>query len=560
MLSEATDRRRFLGRLAALCASGGLLADISRAQGQDPGVDESVLAAAERLAGVRYTPEERALMIESVREQLGNLKAVRALNLPNQLPPAFRFRADEGLGRVVRGPQEPRSAVASYGKLAKDEGDDLAQLGPAEMGRRLRDGSVTSVQLTKAVLKRLRRVDESLHCVIEFTEDRALEEAARADRELGSGEARSPLHGIPYGAKDILAARGAKTTWGAAPFADQTFDRDADAVRRLSDAGAILVAKTSVGALAWGDVWFGATTRNPWKLGQGSSGSSAGSASAIAARALPFALGTETLGSLVSPSTRCGITAIRPTHGRVSRGGCMALSWTMDKIGPMARSVADCALVLDVLAGAEPGDPDSVDRPLHWPEPKDAKKLRVGVVRAAFDQDRPQKAIDQVVLDELKAAGISTTDVELPDFPVWDLIVILQVEAAAAFEQLTLSDRDDELVRQVAAAWPNVFRSAQLVSAVQYVQAQRARTRLMQLYDELFEDIDVYVCPSFGGNALGATNLTGHPTVVLPNGFSEDGTPTSICFTGGLFREGDAATLAHLYQSRSNWHTRLPKI
>jgi Asp-tRNA(Asn)/Glu-tRNA(Gln) amidotransferase A subunit family amidase len=561
MLESTADRRQFLGRVAAFCATGGLLSSAAAQEetADAPKLAEATLASAERLAGVEFSEEERALLRASAEGHLENLKAVRALHLRNSLPPAFRFRPDEGLGTRARASGEQRSATKLYGEPS-EKSQEIPFSSIRQLAQRLRKRELKSVDLTRDVLRRLEELNERLSCVISFCPERAMEEAARADAELDAGTQKSVLHGIPYGAKDLLAARGAPTTWGAQPFSQQEIDADADVVRRLQAAGAVLAAKTSVGALAWGDVWFGATTRNPWKLSQGSSGSSAGSASAVGAGALPFALGTETLGSLVSPSTRCGVTAIRPTFGRVSRGGCMALSWTMDKIGPLARSAADCALVLQQIAGAESNDPDSVDRPLHWTDEGELRKLRVGVVRSAFDEDGPQKEIDAAVLKLLQSAGVKLVDVALPEFPVWDLMVILEVEAAAAFEELTLSNRDDELVRQVEQAWPNVFRAAQLVPAVQYVQAQRARTMLMREYADLFEKIDVFACPSFGASSLGATNLTGHPTVVVPNGFREDGTPTSICFTSGLYREGDAVALAHLYQSKSDWHKARPTL
>lgn len=557
--SLRTDRRRFLARLAAGAATATLFPRLALAQADD-GVQlsEAQIDEAARLAGLEFTADEKALMLENVQGQVESLQRVRDLQLANELPPAFRFRAEDGLAAAL---PELESRAATDAKWRDAEpADELHWADLRSLRKMLDDGDITSEELTRRTIERLRAVDEQLHCVIEFTEDRAMEEARRADQELQDGDRRGPLHGIPYGAKDILSARGAKTTWGAMTHRDQVIDDDADVVRRLAEAGAVLVAKTSVGALAWGDVWYDATTRNPWDLEQGSSGSSAGSASAVAAGGVPFAIGTETLGSLVSPATRCGVTSIRPTFGRVSRGGCMALSWTMDKIGPMARNVADCALVLEAIHGASRRDPDALDRPLRWRDEKKIGDLRIGVVRSAFEEDRPQKAIDDAVLATLRSEGAKTTDITLPEFPVWDLMPILQVEAAAAFEELTLSGRDDELVRQVEQAWPNVFRAAQLVPGVQYVQAQRARTMLMRRYEELFAEIDVFVCPSFGGDSLGATNLTGHPVVVLPNGFTEDGHPTSISFTGALFREGDAALVAHRYQAATDWHRRHPAL
>lgn len=558
------DRRAFLVR--SLAASAALAAAPGRLLAQDdPGseLDPEVVAKAQALADLQFTEEERVLMASGVDQHLAALRAVRELQLPNEVPPALRFVPDAGLPSRPRRPEEPRAGRRGAAELfvprrASLREEDLPFAPVHVLAAFVRHGDITSTRLTQLCLERLKRLDPTLEFVVTLTEERALDQAARADREIAQGRYRGPLHGIPWGAKDILAVADYRTTWGAMPYRDQHLQTTAEVVRRLDDAGAVLVAKTTVGALAWGDVWFGGTTRNPWNPEQGSSGSSAGSASTVAAGAVPFALGSETLGSLVSPSTRCGVTSIRPTFGRVPRSGCMALSWSMDKIGPMTRSVADAALVLDVIQGSHLDDPDAVDRPLTWDwDPRD---LTVGVVQSAFDQDRPQKALDDAVLDVLRRQGMRLVPLELPEFPARELLVILEVEAAAAFEQLTVSNRDDELVRQVEAAWPNVFRAAHLVSAVQLVQAQRARTRLMQEFHRALAEVDVYVCPSFGAGSLTMTNLTGHPAVVLPNGFTEEGSPTSITFTGRLFEEGKVCAVARAYQDATDWHRRHPDV
>jgi Asp-tRNA(Asn)/Glu-tRNA(Gln) amidotransferase A subunit family amidase len=405
-------------------------------------------------------------------------------------------------------------------------------------------------------IERLKRFDSQLLCVVSFTEARALEAAKRADEEIAKGKYRGMLHGIPYGAKDLLAVKGTKTTWGSVPYKEQTIDETATVVQRLDDAGAVLIAKLTLGELAWGDVWFGGMTRNPWDLEDGSSGSSAGSASATSAGCVAFAIGTETWGSIVSPSTRCGVTGLRPTFGRVSRAGAMALSWSMDKIGPICRTVEDCAIVLDVIDGPDGVDAAVVDAPFVYSARTKLSDLKVGYVKSMFDEDYPNKANDAAVLDKLRELGATLVPVELPKIPAQSLTCILTVEAATAFEDLTRLNRDDQMVRQIKNAWPNTLRAARFIPAVEYIQANRARTLLMREFDAL--PVDVYITPAFGGDNLLYTNLTGHPSVVLPNGFNEDGNPTSITFMGRLFEEGKVLAVAKAYQDATNWHLKHP--
>jgi Asp-tRNA(Asn)/Glu-tRNA(Gln) amidotransferase A subunit family amidase len=374
---------------------------------------------------------------------------------------------------------------------------------------------------------------------------------------------------VPWGAKDLFAVAGHPTTWGAEPYREQRFDRDAAVVERLDAAGAVLVAKTTLGALAWGDVWFGGRTRNPWNPVQGSSGSSAGSAAATAAGLVGFALGTETWGSIVSPSTRVGASGLRPTFGRVPRTGAMALSWTMDKVGPICRTVEDCALVFAAIHGPDGADRTVVDAPFEWDPDLDPRRLRVGFTPALFeekrgegeDEDAEWRGLDLAVLDVLRGLGIELVPISLPDdLPVDALSFLLSAEAAAAFDELTRSGRDDLLVRQVEQAWPNVFRQARLIPAVEYIQANRVRSLLMERWGRMMADLDAYVVPSFGGSNLLATNLTGHPAVVVPDGFRADGTPTSITFQGRLFGEAPLLALAHAYQRATDFHQRHPDL
>jgi Asp-tRNA(Asn)/Glu-tRNA(Gln) amidotransferase A subunit family amidase len=559
------DRRRFLAIASSLAALPALAA----AAEAPAAVPAAALAAAEKLLGLELTDAERALMAEGLAEQLGEYQAIRAVPVANDVPPAVAFSPLLPGARVE---QEPllRPTPLAAGQTAPERLEDAAFWPVTSLGALVRDRQVRSTDLTQMYLQRLRRLDPVLHFAVTVTEELAMRQAEAADAEIAAGRWRGPLHGIPWGAKDLLAARGYPTTWGSVPFREQVVDEDATVVERLGEAGAVLVAKLSLGELAWGDVWFGGMTRSPWDVEQGSSGSSAGSAAATAAGALGFAIGSETLGSIVSPSTRNGATGLRPTFGRVSRHGAMALAWSMDKLGPICRSVEDCALVLAAIHGPDGRDPSVVAAPFRWDAAADVQKLRVGYVKALFDAP-PAEGNEEAhtfalaTLDALRGLGIELVEIALPgaglpDGVVSALSLILTAEAAAAFDELTRSGRDDQLVRQVAQAWPNVFRLGQTVPAVSYIQANRVRTLLMREMAELFSRVDVYVTPSFGGNNLLLTNLTGHPAVVLPNGFRKNGTPTSITFTSGLFREGDALRVAKAYQDATGFHLRRPPV
>jgi Asp-tRNA(Asn)/Glu-tRNA(Gln) amidotransferase A subunit family amidase len=505
-----------------------------------------------------------------------DFEKLRAIPLDNGIPPALRFdpapAAFEEAERLAGGPPLELPRIE---RPSSDE--DLAFASVAELASLLRSRALSPVELARIYLDRLERFDPKLHAVITLTAERAVRQAERAEREIARGGWRGPLHGIPWGAKDLLAVPGYPTTWGAGPFRDQVRPEKATVVARLEEAGAVLLAKTAVGELAWGDVWYGGTTKNPWKLEEGSSGSSAGSAAATAAGLLAFALGTETWGSIVSPCTRCGVSGLRPTFGRVSRHGAMALAWSMDKIGPIARTVEDCALVFSAIHGADGLDAAAVDRPFHWPpRRRDPRSLRVGVVEALFEEDygkwtdneedkprfREWQANDRATLEVLRELGFELRPVRLPDrYPVGALSHILSAEAATAFDELTRSGADRKLVRQVADAWPTVFRLGHLVPAVEYLRANRIRTLLLREMGELFERVDVYVCPTYGGDNLLLTNLTGHPAVVVPNGFrASDGTPTSITFIGKLYGEEELLSVAWGYQRATNFHTRRPPI
>jgi Asp-tRNA(Asn)/Glu-tRNA(Gln) amidotransferase A subunit family amidase len=437
----------------------------------------------------------------------------------------------------------------------------LAFLPVTHLAHFIRTRQLSSVDLTEMYLARLKRFDPELKCVVTLTEELALTQAKRADREIAAGHYRGPLHGIPWGAKDLLKTDAIPTTWGAAPFKEQILEGDATVVRRLEEAGAVLVAKLTLGALAWGDVWFGGTTKNPWNPEDGSSGSSAGPAAAVAGGLVGFAIGSETYGSIVSPCTRCVVTGLRPTFGRVSRHGAMALSWSMDKIGPIGRTVEDCALVFDAIHGADGLDKTAVSRPFEWVPELDLHNLRIGYLSQDFARERDNQAQDEASLDTLRSLAGELIPIELPDYPIDSLGFLLMAEAAAAFDTLTRHDQDDLMVRQTKDAWPNVFREARLIPAVEYIQANRVRTLVMEAMNRLMEDIDLYVAPSFAGDNLLLTNLTGHPAVVVPNGFSDEGIPnSSITFTGRLFGEARLLAAAKAYQDGTAFHRQYPPM
>jgi Asp-tRNA(Asn)/Glu-tRNA(Gln) amidotransferase A subunit family amidase len=562
MASDPTlDRRRFL----ALASVAGVAMPGLLGAEEKKGIAAKTLAEAEKVTGLTFTDEERALMLHGLDELKDDYAKLRAIHLDNSVPPALRF--DPVLPGIPRLPESSfhPSAVAAPAEPDHLDVEQLAFRPVTELAALLRAGKVRSVELTRMYIARLRKLDPVLHAVITFTEERALAAAEQADQEIASGRYRGLLHGIPWGAKDLLAARGYRTTWGSVPFKEQVIDEDATVVERLEQAGAVLVAKLALGELAWGDVWFGGMTRNPWKPEQGSSGSSAGSASATAAGAVGFAIGSETLGSIVSPCTRCGATGLRPTFGRVSRHGAMALSWSMDKLGPIARSVEDCALVFHAIHGSDNRDASVVDAPFRWEPQQDVKKLRVGYVHALFeakpDEGREeQHDLDLASLEALRELGIELHPIELPNVPVEPLGLILTAEAAASFDELTRSGKDDLLVRQIEQAWPNVFRQGQTIPAVAYLQANRVRTLAMREMARLMADLDAYVVPTFGGINLLLTNLTGHPAVVLPNGFRKDGTPGSLSFVGRLFGEGEVMAVAKAYQDATGFHLKHPSL
>jgi Asp-tRNA(Asn)/Glu-tRNA(Gln) amidotransferase A subunit family amidase len=615
-VSSGLDRRRFLGVCSAMGLGQTLLPGVlfgMAAQAQSPAapsgdaahemgkITPEMIDAAAVIAGITVTAEQKTMMLEGLAKQRDSVMMIRSMKIPNSVAPAFVFDPVPA-GMVLDTVKQPMrmSAAPDVTGLASagidGASNELAFASVRELAELVKTRKVSSVELTKMYLARLKRYDPQLHFVITLAEERALKQAAAADAEIAAGKYRGPLHGIPWGAKDLLAVKGYRTTWGAAGFEEQQFDYDATVVERLDAAGAVLVAKLTMGALAQGDLWFGARTRNPWNKKQGSSGSSAGSASAVAAGCVGFAIGTETLGSISSPSTRCGVTGLRPTFGFVPRTGAMALTWTMDKIGPICRAVEDCALVMSAIYGPDGHDRTVKDAAFNWDAKFEWKKLRVGYLKSEFDaptlpanataaqkKDFERQAYDAKylvsALDELMNMGVKLIPLQMPKgYHFGDITPLLEAEAAAAFDELTLSGRDRLLTGQKSFDWPNQFRLGRFYSAVDYVQAQRARTLAMEAMAKLFAEVDVIVTPS-GGAQLTATNLTGHPAVIVPNGVRGDGapkpesdvdgarenvggpgTPVSLTFLGALYSDARLAAFARAYQENTSFHLVHPKL
>jgi len=620
------DRRIFMKTCSGMGLAGTLFPGVLWAQAQAQGgakITKEMIENAAAIADVPIADEYKEMMLEDLNDHAKGYEEIYKLKIPNSVDPALVF--DPVLpGMKFETERKPmRMSAAKLPKEFEDFGkaglrpnyEALAFASVRDLSELMRTKRISSQALTEMYLQRLKKYDPRLKFVVTLTEERALAHAKKADAEIVAGKYRGPLHGLPWGAKDLLATKGYRTTWGAGGFENQMIDEDATVVKRLDDAGAVLVAKLTLGALALGDVWFGGVTRNPWNTNQGSSGSSAGPASATSAGCVAFSIGSETLGSISSPSTRCGCTGLRPTFGLVPRTGAMALSWTMDKLGPICRSVEDCALVLDAIYG-----PDGKDRTIHaaafnWDANLDWKKLRVGYLKSDFEhkpeppqaeaKEEPPKTPEEqkkrdeqkkrreagraraeydrkyndAALAKLHQMGVNLIPVELPKFPYSAITVMLTAESAAAFEDLTRSGKDKLLTSQKDYDWPNTFRTARFIPAVEYIQAARARKLAMEAMAKVFDGVDVIVAPTNGGQQLVITNLTGHPSVILPNGLrGEDapkypfddpsdfqnaggpGTPTSLTFLGKLYGEAELLAFARAYQEATGFYLQHPKL
>ena len=510
--------------------------------------------------GLNYTQAERDSLLDNLKEYQKAFESLHQYKLNNAMPMSLVFNPLPS-GLQVETTQKTIDWGLPKEVTLPANREELAFYPIHKLAVLIKNKKLSSVELTQLYISRIKKYGDTLQCIITVLQERALHQAKQADDEIARGKYRGPLHGIPYGIKDLLAVEGTKTTWGATPYRDQSITQTATVVRKLTDAGAVLVCKFTMGALAMGDIWYGGVTKNPWNLKQGSSGSSAGSASGTVAGLVGFAIGTETLGSIVSPSTRCGASGLRPTFGRVSRTGAMALSWSMDKIGPICRSAFDCALVLNVIRGTDGLDNHVRNASFNYNAKTDIKKLKVGYLKTLFNATYPTKANDQKALEMLKSLGVELIALELPqDIPVGAIRIMLTAEAAASFDELTRTNLDDQLTDQRKQAWPNTFRAARFIPAVEYINASRIRQQLIEAYYEKTKDFDVIISPSFGGTQLLTTNLTGHPCVVVPNGFDDKGNPTSISFLGKLFGEASIVFLAKAYQDATEWDEKVPPL
>jgi len=518
------------------------------------------ISSAEKFIGLEFTQAEKDSMLEGLQDAIKDYNSIQNYPISNDISPAYLFNPLP-YGFTPEKKQKNIHWNITEKVEFPENIDELAFYTVAQLSVLIRQKKMSSFQLTQFYLERIKKFRDTLQCVITLTEDLALKQARKADEEISQGIYRGPLHGIPYGVKDLLSLQGYPTTWGAMPYRDQVIDETATVIKKLEEAGAVLVAKLTLGALAMDDVWYGGQTKNPWDLNQGSSGSSAGSASATAAGLISFAIGTETWGSIVSPSSRCGTTGLRPTFGRVSRYGAMALSWTMDKIGPICRTAEDCALVFNSIHGIDERDPSTFAAAFNYSPEINFSKMKIGYLEDLFQQDYPNRSNDSISLEIFRSLGAELISVKLPDsIPVRALSIILMAEASAAFDELTRSNRDSLLVLQTKNAWPNFFRQARFIPAVEYINANRLRTILIQELHEVFSKYDVIISPSFGGSQLLMTNLTGHPCVVMPNGFDDNDHPTSISLLGNLFDEATVLAVTKAYQDATEWDEQHPQL
>lgn len=549
-MSEAVRRRSVLKALGALGVGSAALHRAVAVLADEKGeITADMIKQAEWIAGLELTDKEREDTARAVRRSLAQFEALRQVDVRYDVAPALAFVPAPGIRPAEGVRRNQATTVESHAPARPDSDEALAFLPVTELSALVRTRQVSATELTKLYLTRLKRFDPLLKCVVTLTEDLAIKQAARADAEIAAGHYRGPLHGIPWGAKDLIAYPGYPTTWGVPQYKERVIDEKATVAARLEEAGAVLVAKLSLGALAQGDLWFGGMTRSPWDPRRGSSGSSAGSASAVAGGLVGFAIGSETLGSIVSPCRACGATGLRPTFGRVSRYGCMSLAWSMDKLGPITRSVEDCALVLDAIHGFDGLDATAQDHPFAWPPRRELRGLRIGYIERGTPADQRDE------LKVLRGVGLELVPVELPaDLPVDAVTLMLRTEAATAFDEFTRKH-----VTEGLNSWPGAFRQGQFVPAVEYLRAARVRTLLMRSMERVFEKVDLYV----GGDDLAITNLTGHPTAVFPDGIHEQNGrdfPGSITFTGRLYDETTLLAVARAYQQAVGTHLKRPPL
>lgn len=511
--------------------------------------------AGAKLANLTFSEKELEMMLPDLKENILDFRKMHSLNLENSVGMSIAQR--------LTVPTEKQEKIKwKYNKKISMPVDknEIAFYSIQQLGSLLRNKSMTSVELTTFFIERIKKYADTLQCVVSLTESIALEQAAKADEELKKGIDRGPLHGIPYGLKDLFAVKNTNTTWGAQPYKDQKIDQDAYVYTRLKEAGGVLVAKFSLGALAMGDYWFAGRTKNPWNTTLGSSGSSAGSASATVAGLVPFAIGTETHGSIISPSHTCGATGLRPTFGSTSRSGAMTLSWSLDKVGPICRSAEDAATVFSFIHGTDGKDESAVNRTFNLSNKSGIKNLRIGYAKNNFER-LDSNSQEWGVIKAFREQGIEVQPMYLPDTDVYkfDIIgLVIGAEAAAAFDEFTRVGLDDQMTRQTRNDWPNYFRVSRMIPAVEYVNANRHRSVLMQKMNQAMQEYDVIITPSFGNRQLAITNLTGHPALCMPIGFTKQGTPNSITLLANLFREEELVTVGSFFQKITDHDEKHP--
>jgi Asp-tRNA(Asn)/Glu-tRNA(Gln) amidotransferase A subunit family amidase len=523
-------------------------------------IDSATVTQAAQLAALSFTTAEKDSMLEGLKDNVRVYESMHRQSIPNSLSYPFAFHP------APPGYAIPTKQIAIHWNipaataLPKNK-NELAFYSVLQLASLIKNKKISSVELTQFFLNRLKKWGDTLECVITLTADLALQQARQADEEIKKGLYRGPLHGIPYGLKDLFAVKGYKTTWGAVPYKDQVIDEDAFVYTQLKKAGAVLCAKLTLGELAYADLWFGGKTRNPWNLARGSSGSSAGSAAATVAGLLPFAIGTETYGSIVSPSHTCGATGLRPTFGSVSRTAAMVLSWSLDKAGPICRNAEDAAIVFYYMKGTDGKDASAVNRAFNYTGKVDWKTLRIAYA-ANYFKNIPRDGMPWKVLDAYRQLGADIKAVEFPDstiYPFNMMDVVISAESAAAFDELTRSNQDDLIRRQDKNFWPNGFRVSRFIPAVEYINANRHRSTLIEKLNQFMKQYDVVIVPSFAGNQLPMTNLTGHPVVVFPIGFTPSGLPNSISLLGNLYDDATILAVAKAYQDVTEWNKKRPE-
>ena len=520
------------------------------------------LQSAAKVLDLSFTQKEIDTMYEGVKENLAGYKLMHKQSLKNSVPMSL-WQSPVLPGMHFNEKQLPvKWNIPSNVQMPANK-NDLAFYNLLQLASLIKNKKISSVALTQFFIERIKKYGDTLQCVISITEDLAIQQAQEADAEIAGGKYRGPLHGIPYGLKDLFSVKGTKTTWGAAPYKNQTIDEDAFVYTQLKEAGAVLIAKFTLGALAMGDYWFGGRTKNPWNTRTGSSGSSAGSTSATVAGLVPFAIGTETWGSIVSPSATCGATGLRPTFGSISRSGAMTLSWSLDKVGPICRSAEDAAVVFNYIHGTDGYDMSAVNKPFNYKQNTDIKKLKVAYAKNYFDKITDTSRSEWKVLETYKKMGVELIPVNFPDSGVYNfniMDIVISAECAAAFDEFTRNNIDDEMTQQGKFDWPNSFRVSRLMSAVEYINANRHRYLLMQKVNEVMNTIDVMICPTRGSGNQGAiTNLTGHPVVCMPTGFDKrNNLPSSITLIGKLYDEATLLSAAKAYQDVTEWDDMHP--